>query len=168
MFEKVVRFSNISWSVFHLTNTSGGGTYVVKNGEYYKVDKKEKIQKNHTVDREKEDERNISNIMAKKYSMQKNDIEEIMKEFMINESKENGVVVYTGYDKQKDEYYIDYYMEGSFEEREIVNKKDAEGMGVGSFSTMGRDEFDNYDEFFDAYELVEKLDDVIKKYISNK
>lgn len=142
----------------------GEGIYTVKNGEYYKINPNEKIPKNHTIDKEKEDNRNFANIMAKKYNLSKDDVEEKMKEFLTETSKEEGVIVYTGYDKKKDEYYIDYYMEGSFDEREIISKEEADELEVGTFATMGRDEFDNYSGFFDAYELRNTLEDIIKNF----
>lgn len=141
---------------------NGEGMYTVKNGEYYKIDVKEKIQKNRTVDKDKEDEKNFANIMSKKYNISKEDIEEKMQEFMLEKSQEEGVVVYTGYDKKKDEYYLDYYVEGNFDEREIISKKQADNMEVGTFMTMGRDEFDRYSGFFDAYELKSELEEIIK------
>ena len=101
----------------------GDGIYTVKNGEYYKIDVKEKIPKNHTVDKDKEDENNFANIMSKKYNIPKEDIEDKMQEFMLKKSQEEGVVIYTGYDMKKDEYYLDYYVEGNFDEREIISKK---------------------------------------------
>ena len=103
--------------------------------------------------------------MSKKYDIPKEQIEEKMKEFMLEKSQEEGVVIYTGYDKVKDEYYMDYYMEGSFDEREIISKKKANNMEVGTFMTMGRDEFDRYSVFFDAYELRDELEEIIKHSI---
>lgn len=36
-------------------------------------------------------------------------------------------------------------------------------MEVGTFMTMGRDEFDRYSDFFDADELRNELEEIIKK-----
>ncbi len=144
---------------------AGEGMYTVKNGEYYKIDIKEKIPQNHTIDKDKEDDKNFANIMSKKYNIPKEQIEEKMQEFMLEKSQEEGVVIYTGYDKVKDEYYMDYYMEGSFDEREVISKKQADNMEVGTFMTMGRDEFDRYSDFFDAYELRNELEETIKNSI---
>ncbi len=141
---------------------AGDGIYIVKNGEYYKIDIKEKIEKNHTVDKDKEDEKNLADIMSKKYNIPKEDVEEKIQEFMLEKSQEEGCVIYTGYDKKKDEYYMDYYVEGNFDEREIISKKQADNMEVGTFMTMGRDEFDRYSGFFDAYELKNELEGIIK------
>ena len=140
----------------------GEGIYTVKNGEYYRIDVKEEIPKNHTIDKEKEDERNFANIMSKKYNIPKEFIEEKMQQFMLEKSQEEGVVIYTGYDMKKDEYYLDYYMEGNFDERQIISKKQADNMEVGTFMTMGRDEFDRYDDFYDANELIDELEEIIK------
>lgn len=157
------RFFELEDLDFIKNRYNGEGLYTVKHGEYYKIEVKEKIQKNHTVDKDKEDEKNFANIMSKKYSISKEDIEEKMQEFMIEKSQKEGVVVYTGYDKKKDEYYLDYYVEGNFDEREIISKKQADNMEVGTFMTMGRDEFDRYSDFFDAYELKNELEEIIKK-----
>ena len=159
------RFFELEDLNFIKNRYAGEGIYTVKNGEYYKIDIKEKIQKNNTIDKEKEDDRNFANIMSKKYDIPKEQIEEKMKEFMLEKSQEEGVVIYTGYDKVKDEYYMDYYMEGSFDEREIISKKKANNMEVGTFMTMGRDEFDRYSVFFDAYELRNELEEIIKNSI---
>ena len=140
----------------------GEGIYTVKNGEYYKIDVKEKILKNYTVDKDKENEKNFVNIMSKKYNIPKEDIEEKMREFMLEKSQEEGVIIYTGYDMKKDEYYMDYYTEGNFDGREIISKKQADNMEVGTFMTMGRDEFNRYSNFFDAYELRNNLEEIIK------
>lgn len=140
----------------------GEGIYTVQNGEYYKINVKEKIPKNHTVDKDKEDEKNFANVMSKKYNIPKEDIEDKMQEFMLEKSQEEGVVIYTGYDMQKEEYYLDYYVEGNFDEREIISKKKADNMEVGTFMTMGRDEFDRYSDFFDANELRNELEEIIK------
>lgn len=162
------RFFELEDLDFIKNRYAGEGTYVVKSGEYYKINKNEKIPKNHTIDKEKEDNKNISNSMAKKYNIPKEDIENMMKELMIETSKEKGVVVYVGYDIKKDQYYMDYYMEGKFDEREIISKKEADNMEVGTFSTMGRDEFNRYSDFFDAYYMKNDLEDMIKKSIRNK
>lgn len=140
----------------------GEGIYTVKNGEYYKIDVKEEIPKNNTFDKDKEDAKNFANIMSKKYNISKEDIEEKMQEFMLEKSQEKGVVIYTGYDMKKDEYYLEYYMEGSFDEREIISKKQADNMEVGTFMTMGTDEFDRYSGYFAADELRNELEEIIK------
>lgn len=159
------RFFEIEDLDFIENRYAGEGIYTVKNGEYYKIDIKEKIPKNHTIDKEKEDDRNFANIMSKKYKIPKEEIESKMQEFMLEKSQEEGVVIYTGYDMKKDEYYMDYYMEGSFDEREVISKKQAENMEVGTFMTMGKDEFDRYSDFFDAYELKNELEEIIKNSI---
>ena len=81
---------------------------------------------------------------------------------LISKVSNSRVVIYTGYDMKKDEYYLDYYMEGNFDERQIISKKQADNMEVGTFMTMGRDEFDRYDDFYDANELRDELEEIIK------
>lgn len=156
------RYLNLEDLAFIKNKFDGEGLYTVKNGEYFRINENKKIPKNNTVDREKEDEKNISSILAKKYNKSKKNIEEELKNFMIDKSKEEGVVVYTGYDKRKDEYYREYYMEGTFNQREIISKKTAQNMEVGTFVTMGEDEFGNYSGFFDAYNLREEFEKKIK------
>lgn len=159
------RFFELEDLDFIKNRYDGEGIYTVKNGEYYKIDVKEEILKNNTVDKDKEDEKNFANIMSKKYNISKDDIEEKMQKFMLEKSQEEGVVIYTGYDMKKDEYYMDYYVEGSFDEREIISKKQADNMEVGTFMTMGRDEFDRYSDFFDADELRNELEEIIKNLL---
>lgn len=156
------RFFEIEDLDFIENRYDGEGLYTVKNGEYYKIDVREEIPKNNTVDKDKEDEKNFANIMSKKYNISKEDIKEKMQEFMLEKSQEEGVVIYTGYDIKKDEYYMDYYVEGNFDERKIISKRQADNMEVGTFMTMGIDEFDRYSDFFDADELRNELEEIIK------
>lgn len=140
----------------------GEGYYTVKDGKYYMIDVEEKIEKNNTVDKDKEDESNFASIMSKKYNVSRDDVEKIINNYMLEKSESEGVVVYTGYDKEKDEYYMDYYQEGSFDERKVVNKTTAYNMGVGNFCTMGRDELDYYSGYFLASDIESELEEIIK------
>lgn len=157
------RFLELEDLNFIKNRYAGDGIYTVKNGEYYKIEVKEEIPKNNTVDKDKEDEKNFANIMSKKYNLSKETVEEKMKDFMLKKSQEQGAIIYTGYDVKKDEYYMDYYVEGAFDEREIISKDRADNMEVGTFMRMGSDEFDRYSGFFDADELRYEFEEIIKK-----
>lgn len=156
------RFLELEDLNFIKNRYAGDGIYTVKNGEYYKIDVKEEIPKNNTADRDKEDEKNFANIMSEKYNIPKETVEEKMKNFMLEKSQEQGAIIYTGYDMKKDEYYMDYYIEGAFDEREIISKEKADNMEVGTFMRMESDEFDRYSGYFDANELRYELEEIIK------